>query len=196
MSRDKPVAPSDKLKRLYHQLTRHYFGEPGEMFVFDEPSQPWHLPVIHVLVWRADEHCDVTTFNTLGMSDRHMIGADYFSELHLEFRGVISETEQVSVARYLADIAEYPFMHDRKLDWWERLANPGKIPLFPECTQILFHPALVEGALDVIDDDEGPVKLLYVVPITPTENHILREHGKDAFNDYVAENEIDILSNR
>lgn len=125
-----------------------------------------------------------------------MLGADYFTELHFAYRGSPTKEEQLEVARFLANLTEYPFMHNLKLDWWERLANPGNIPLFSSCKHLLLHPALVQGGLELIDDPDGPVKLLFVIPITADENHTLKVHGRQAFMEYLEANEVDIIAPR
>jgi hypothetical protein len=148
--------------RLYHQFQR-LFGETTNLFVFDatENPHPVHLPLLHVPTWAADEHCDVTSLNTLGMSDRPMPGADECAELHLGFRGSLTEGERLDLARFLADVAEYPFQNGLRLDWWEIIPKAGHIPVFTGCRHLLLHPKLTEGGIEYLEDDEGPVKLIY-----------------------------------
>jgi hypothetical protein len=183
--------------RLYHELAR-LFGEPDDCWVFDpaEAPKPNELQLLHVPAWLADDRCDVTSFNTLGMSNRRMKGADYFTELHFAFRGSLPEQERLQVARFLADVALYPFIYERKLDWKEVITNPERIPKYPGCRHLMLHPRLTDSGIDQLDDREGPVKLLYAVPITPKERHVLVEHGERAFRAYLAENGIDLLTDR
>jgi hypothetical protein len=89
-----------------------------------------------------------------------------------------------------------PFDHDRTLDWWHVINNPGNIPLFPGCRHLLLRSRFTEKGFDELEDPEGPVKLLYVVPITPMERHLLVDHGREGFLDYVEENQIDLLCDR
>jgi len=189
--------PTEKMKRLYHQLVDRW-GEPTDLFVFDarEIEHPLCLPLLFVPTWVADEQCDVTAFNTLGMSNLRMKGADYFTELHFAYRGCLSERRRLSVARKLADVAEYPFENTLKLDWWEIIPKTGEIPAFPGCRHLLLHTKFKKEGFDTIDDEEGLVKLLYVVPITPKERHIILKHGRDAFWDYIEGEGLDILADR
>jgi hypothetical protein len=60
----------------------------------------------------------------------------------------------------------------------------------------LLHPRLTDGGLEVIEDAGGAVKLLYVVPITARERHIVVEHGPEAFTEYVDERGLDLLADR
>jgi hypothetical protein len=188
------------MKRLYHQLL-HRWGEPDDIMQFDgtRTARPGTLAIVHVAVWRPTAECDVATFFSLGMSEALMRDADYRAELHLGRRGPLSESDQIELARFVANITEYPFMHDLKLDWWERLANPGAIPGFADCTQVLFGPDL--GAADSHRFEQFPppdedVRVLKVVPITPHENHLLKDHGRDAFLDYWETSGVDIWSPR
>jgi hypothetical protein len=80
------------------------------MWVFDpaELPQPNDCTLVHVGTWPADERCDVTGFNTLGMSERSMPGADYYTELHMAVRGRLGKDRQLGVAGFLANVAQYP----------------------------------------------------------------------------------------
>ena len=189
--------PTPKMIRLYHQL-QWLMGEPTDLFVFDaaELDHPVHLPLIHVPSWAADEHCDVTGLNTLGMSERPIPGTDEYAEFHLGFRGRLTQAECLDLARLLANVAEYPFENGLKLGWWEIIPRAGHIPVFTGCRHLLLHPKLAEGGIEQLEDDEGPVKLIYVVPITPYERRLLTGHGRSSFLQYVEENGVDLLADR
>lgn len=186
------------MKRLHHYLVQHRWGEPADLVVFDgsQAATPCALEAVHVGIWDPDKHCDVTTFATLGMSERVVPGADYRVELSLGCRAPLSAAERRQLAAFLANITEYPFMYGRKLDWWERLANPGAIPNFADCTQVLLAPMFGEDDFRTFPEPDTDVKMLSVVPITPHENHILAEHGRRAFLDYWEESGVDIFSPR
>ena len=183
------------MKRLYHQLM-HCWGEAADILVFDARDRDPSLAVVHVAVWDATEDGDVTIFNTMGMSERRMPGADYFTEVNLGIRGAIEEHDRRRLAAFLANVAEYPFCHARKLDWWERLSNPGNIPCFPGCTQLLLTPCLTDGGFSRFNPPDEEVKLLYATPTTSKENHILTVHGRQAFLDYLIEHELDLFAPR
>jgi hypothetical protein len=198
MGKHRPEArPTPKMIRLYHQFVRRW-GEPTDLIVFDarENEHPVKLPLLLVPVWAADRRCEVTALNTLGMSDRRMRRVRYFAELHLAYRGRLRKPQRLNLARFLADVAEYPFENNVKLDWWEVILNPGRIPEFPGCRHLLLHPRFVPEGLDKIGDDDGPIKLLYVVPITPRERHLLVDHGRECFLEYVEEEGVDLLADR
>ncbi len=192
--------PSAKMKRLYHRFSELCGGEPEDLWVFDpldfkEPA-PSFLSLIHVMAWPADKDCDVTSFLSLGMSDRRMVGADYFCEVHFAIRASLTQQQRLEVARRIADICAYPFQYDRKLDWWELINNPGRWPGFEGCKHLLLHPRLSPQGFDQVEDPDGIVKVLYLVPITPKERRLLLEHCRHALQDYLAENEIDVLKDR
>ncbi len=193
---DRPTARS---RRLYHQLTQHLFGEPEDLWVFnpaDMSNPDPRLRLLHVAVWPADERCDVTSFNTLGMSDRKMKGADARTELHMGIRGPLSKDRRGEVARFLANLAHYPIEHNLLVDWWHTLKNPGRIPHFPGCAHVLLHPKFTPQGIDQVDDPRGPVKLLYVVPITQRERHLLVDHGRECFLDDLEQRGVDLLTDR
>jgi len=100
------------------------------------------------------------------------------------------------LASFVANAAQYPFHWDRSVDAWERLANPGAIPLFPGCTQLLFAPSLGEEPFDTFAAPDDDVRLLYAIPVTPHENHLLAEHGREPFLSHVDEREIDLFAPR
>ncbi len=159
-------------------------------------EHPVTHPLLYVPSWVADKRCDVTSLNTLGMSEKRMRNAKYFAELHLAYRGKLREKERLELARLLADVAEYPFQNRLKLDWWEIIPTVYRIPVFTGCRHLLLHPRLVREGMDKIEDEDGTVKLLYVVPITPLERHLLADHGRRAFLDYIEPEVVDILADR
>lgn len=199
---DNPARPTPRMVRLYHRFVELVgAGEPPDLWVY-EPHL-WRNPtdrpaptLKHVMVWPADDETDVCTFQTLGMSDRLMPGADYAAELHMGVREYLRKPDRERVARFLANVAEYPFDHGRTLDWWHVVSQPGDIPHFPGCRHLLVHPKFADEGFDEVDDEGGPVRVLYVVPITPHERHLLIDHGKDAFLDYAADHEIDLFRDR
>jgi hypothetical protein len=193
-----PGRPTPRMKRLYHQY-RERLGDPPDLWVFDPadlPAPPPTLTYKNVAAWPADDECDVTTFLTLGMSDRLMPGTEYRTELHMGIRAPLDKNQRLAVARYLANIAEYPFENSRALDWWHVLANPGRIPGFPNCRHLIFHPRLTAAGFDTLDDPDGEVKFLAVVPITPHERHLAVDHNKDALLDHWEQHGTDILADR
>jgi hypothetical protein len=188
--------------RLYHALSELLGGEPADLWVYEPgASDPvpgsTHRPGLkHVMVWPADDEVDVCTFNTLGMSEEPIPGADYRAELHMGVRRFLREPQRERLARFLANVAEYPFHHTRTLDWWHVIANPGEIPQFPGCKHLLLHPKFTDEGFDTIEDQDGPVKLFYVVPVTPLERHLLVDHGRDSFLEYAESEGLDLLADR
>jgi hypothetical protein len=130
------------------------------------------------------------------MSDRQMNGADYFAELHFGYRARLAKDERLQVARFLANVAQYPFDHDLKLDWWEVIKRPGSHLPFAGCRHVLLHPRFTKDGLDQLEDPDGLVKLLWVVPITPLERHLLVDHGRSTLTRHLQENHIDLFADR
>jgi hypothetical protein len=186
------------MKRLYHHLVEHRWGEPADLIVYDRSraAVPGALEQLHVAIWDADESCDISTFMTLGMSELPMPHGDYRAELTLGFRGELSREDRGKLTTLLANVAEYPFGYDRRLDWWERLVRPGAIPAFPGCEQLLLAPMFGERPFERFPAPDDDVKVLSVVTVTPREAHILKEHGRTAFLDYWEEEGVDLYSPR
>lgn len=185
--------------RLYHEFGQRFGGEPTDLWVYgdgDRDDRPTFVTPRQVMVWPADHGCDVATFVTLGMSDHRMTGADYYCELTLGVRARLRKSTREVVARYLSHVSVYPFQYGRKFDWWEVMTNPGDIPQFPGCRHLLLRDRLTAEGFDTVDDPDGPVKLLYVVPITPLERHLVLDHGPAALQTHWDEHGTDILSDR
>lgn len=186
------------MKRLYHHLVQHRWGKPADLVVFDRSRAaiPGALEQVHVAIWDADERCDVTTFITLGMSELLMPHADYRAELTLGVRSPFAPEARRRLPMFLANVAEYPFTHQRALNWWERLTQPGEIPGFPDCSQLLLAPTFGDSPFKHFPAPDEDVKVLSLLPITVHEGHILKEHGAKAFLDYWEETGVDLFAPR
>ena len=187
-----------RMKRLYHYLVEHRWGEPTDLIIFDSERAaiPGALKQVHVGIWHPDDECDVTSFITLGMSELKMPRANYRAELTLGVRGSLSAKNREQIPIFLANVAEYPFMYKRKLDWWECLADPGAIPGFPGCRKLLLAPMFGDETFDHFPEPDEDVRVLSCIPVTPKEGHILKEHGRCAFLDYWEESGVDLFAPR
>jgi hypothetical protein len=163
------------MARLYGQLAG-MLGEPEDLWVYDplDAPQPNDLLLVHVAVWPAQGPDDVNEFNTLGMSEQRMTGADHFVELHLSRRGPLAREQREEIARYLANLVMYPFVNNLRLGPWEVIPNAGRIPGCEGCRHLLLCPQTAPNGIAEVDDPEGTVRLLFVVPITPREREVLR----------------------
>src|ERR1044071_4734142 len=132
--------PGVRQKRLYRQLIDRWGEEATDIIVFDRPALPGVFRTMNVAIWDPKDECDVLSFVTLGMSEMRMAGADYRAELTLGCRARLTASERWSLAAPVANLTEYPFQYNLKIDWKERLSNPGRIPVFQGCTQLLLAP--------------------------------------------------------
>ncbi len=192
------LRPTLRMKRLYHHVVRHRWDEPADLVVFERSraAVPGALDQVHVGIWDADEGCDVTSFMTFGMSELTMPKDGGRAEMTLAVRGPLARGDRDRIPILLANLSEYPFANDCRLDWWERIANPGPIPAFPGCRQLLLAPMFGEDPFEHFPAPDEDVKVISVVPITPSEAHVLEAHGREAFLDHWETTGIDIFAPR
>ncbi|MES2697682.1 MAG: suppressor of fused domain protein [Verrucomicrobiota bacterium] len=163
------MSVSQIAKEVYHAHVDH-FGEPADSWKFDDGKRSDVFPDrIDVMFWPTDADCGISTFATVGMSDRPMVGANYRVELHFSLRLSLQRAAAAPVARFLANLAMYPFQIGAALDWWHTISQPGPIPFFREASCVLLHPHFVPNGWDAISTKSGDVRILNVVPITPAE---------------------------
>ena len=183
-----------RLARQVYQQHLEYFGEPDESIVYENKNAPAEYPDrIDIFVWTASADVPITTFSTIGMATRPMVGANHRAELHFSVRSAIDQELIGPASKFLANLAMHPFISETHFDWWHKVRDPGAIPLYRQATSILFHPKFVETGWDVMQFDSTQIKILNVVPITPDE-YAIQESSK--LQDYWAENEIDLFEPR
>jgi suppressor of fused protein SUFU len=194
---DNHMDPTERMIRLYHHLADQ-LGDAEDMIEYDETMarNPSHLRLVHIAIWEAKSENDHTVFHTLGMSERYMANADYLVELCWRIRGNLSKEDKGRCSHFLANLTEYPFMYDLKLDLWEHLVDPGKIPMFSECKTLLLGPTLSEQSLSSFPPPDADVKVLHLYPLTELETHVVSEHGREEFVEYVKNEGIDLFSDR
>jgi hypothetical protein len=173
------MSASQILTEVYQAHVEH-FGEPDESWVFDDGKNGGAYPDrIDVLVWRPTDECEIATFATIGMSDRPMIGAAHRAELHFAIKARLEQREEHSIARFLANLAMYPFQIGSFLDWWHTISQPGVIPFFSRARCVLLHPEFVRDGWSWIETSVSDVRILNVVPITE-EEEALKEKSRIA----------------
>lgn len=189
------LAPTPKMRRIFQQLTERW-GRPTNVAAFNfAPDGSESLTHLHIAIWEDGEGT-ATAFNTLGMSEREIPDTDFTAEVHLLIKGRTTQAEQISVAQFLANLAEFPFRRRAKFDWWERVTYASGVPLFPTCHDVLFHPALVEDDPDTLEDETGEVRMLYAIPLTSYESFVFANHGPQAFVEYLKTNDVDPFTRR
>jgi hypothetical protein len=126
-----------------------------------------------------------------------MPGTQQFAELHFSRRGLMDEQQRLEVARFLANLALYPFYHGLALGPWEVIPEPGPIPGCVGCKHALLCPQTAPGGIESLTTPEGDeIRLLFVVPITPSERLLLQHGGREAFTAHVLDRNIDLMSDR
>jgi len=182
-STNEEEVPSALVRAVYFAHLEH-FDEPDHSIRFGDGTvregKEHFPPVIDVMLWRANDSCDITTFATIGMSERPLTGAKHRAEIHFSIRATLSETDEHKVALFLANLATYPFHYGTHLDWWHSVRDPGTIPLFSEGMSVLFHPRFVDDGWDTIVHEGQTVKLLNAIPITQEERQLKNDSGLNA----------------
>ncbi|HEX4984819.1 MAG TPA: suppressor of fused domain protein [Burkholderiales bacterium] len=153
--------------------------------MYENKNAPAEYPDrMDVFVWKASADAPITTFSTIGMATRPMVGARHRAELHFSVRGRIDKGAVGKGSKFLANLAMHPFINRTNFDWWHKVREPGAIPLYSKATSVLFHPRFVDTGWDSMQFDEISIRILNVVPITPDEYAIqevsnLQDHWMD-----------------
>lgn len=191
--------PTDRMKALYHHFADKW-GEPEHLIWFDPhlADRNCVLKKIHIGVWPSDDECDVNSFVSFGMSEAEMgcSGSGARAELQFAVRGKLTYEQIHEAARFLANVAEYPFANNLTLDWWHSLRDAGKVPCFPEVSKILFRPSFSESACSDAVFGNETIKFLFIVPLTEEESHVIIVHGPEAYENYMADNDFDPLGHK
>ncbi|MCG8610427.1 MAG: suppressor of fused domain protein [Pseudomonadales bacterium] len=199
LEHNRAAIPTPRMKALYRHFTDKW-GEPDHLIWFD-PNQATRnctLKKIHIGAWLADEDCDVNSFVSFGMSETEMghSGSGKRAELQFAVRGLLSKTEIHEIARFLANVAEYPFMNSLELDWWHSIRDAGSVPCFPKISKILFRPPFTESANASTSYNTEMIKFLFLVPLSEAENQILSTDGPGAYEQYMTDNGFDLLGHK
>ncbi|MDX1692477.1 MAG: suppressor of fused domain protein [Ketobacteraceae bacterium] len=197
MKSNPATLPSERMKALFEHFADQW-GEPEHLIWFDpeDTNVPGSLEKLHVGVWPAADDCEVNAFVTFGMSDLKMPGDVPYAELQFAVRGQLTTEELHEGARFLANLAEFPFHNRTGLDWWRRISQAGEVPFFPQSSGILFRPPFSEDDCAEFTRGDDVIRFLFVVPMTPEENALLEEQGIDAYEEYMINNQLDPLGHR
>lgn len=191
--------PTERMKALYWHFSDKW-GEPEYLIWFDpaKAAIPGKLERIQIGVWPSDEECEVNTFISFGMSELEMAGNISCSRAEFQFavRGELSSTQIHEGAKYLANLAEYPFSNALGLDWWHRIKNAGAVPFFGGARRLLLRPPFSDSQCGDCTFDGDKIKFLFVVPLYENENDIIDSGGVNAYIDYLCDNELDPLGHR
>jgi hypothetical protein len=179
---------------------RERWGEPAEVFQFDasqvKPGRQPQLERLQILFWTSDDKTAVSRFLTVGMSSRPMLGALYRAELCFRKRGGVSPEELPRIVRFLANLAVHPFVNQTSFDWGHTLKLPQNLPGFPGCEAVLFHSALPGDPADTLPSPSGPVRMLNLIPLSPSEIQLQRTQGTPALVAHFDRHRVDFLSPR
>ena len=166
------MGASPIIRQVYRAHIERY-GEPDRSIVYEDHNAPDGRPDrIDIFVWPPSDHEDVTIFSTIGMAASPMVGANHRAELHFPIRGRFDAATVGEMSLFLANLAMYPFLNATFFDWFHKLRDPGRIPLFSGATSVLLHPKFVDTGWDTIECDDVLVRILNLVPITPDEHQM------------------------
>ena len=184
--------------QVYHEHISK-FGEPARSVSYENPpsdSDDIYPSSIDVMVWSPDNEVNITTFATIGMSEKVMQGADHRAELHFSVEGTLGTELTSEITMFMANLSLYPFMNNTYFDWGYTLPGIGKVPGFPAAGSLLLHPAFMEDGWDLISTDDAEVKIINVIPVTQKEYMLSKEKGINAMLDYMDENNISFFQQR
>ncbi|MCB0833435.1 MAG: suppressor of fused domain protein [Bacteroidetes bacterium] len=177
------------LDHVFEEHLEHY-GEPDMHYPFVDESGK--MPRLDVFVWHPKGDAPMTTFTTVGMSK---LTTDDRAELHWTVRGLLWQDTEANAAAFLASLACFPIMRKMPLKTWHIVKNLA-IPVFTKCSSVLMHPALTEGAWDLIRFGSQSIHLHNIIPLTSDETEQALSKGvADALNDMYMK-KIDIFSDR
>ncbi len=143
------------MRRLFFRLAEQW-GRPTRLAALDN---------LHIAVWE-DPDGAATAFNTLGLSDAARAAAGSPIELHWLVKRQLDLAEQAAAASFLSQMGAAARAPEARFDWRGRVCAPEGIPGFARRFDVWLHPALTEADPDTLEDADGPIKLLYVVPLT------------------------------
>jgi len=189
--------PSPLLVHVFEEHILNY-GEPDLFYRFDATNSGIGdvLPYLDVFVWEATEEVPVTTFSTVGMADRAMVGTDFRAELHFTIRGTRTDEDCSEVASFLANLAAYPFLQSTFFDYYHLVCPAVAIPHFGSCRWGLFHPSFSDGGWDAVVYKGTAVRLFNFVPLTDTEVEMAKSKGVHALLNWMYDQDVDIFSDR
>lgn len=177
--------PTPRMRRIFFKLSEQW-GRPTHMAACGS---------LHIAVWEDPEGA-ATAFNTLGLSDAARAADGSPIELHWLIKRPLDLAAQTAAAAFLAQTAAAAQAPQARFDWHGRVRAPEGVPGFPRCFDVWLHPALTAADPDTLEDAEGAIKLLYVVPLTEYESFVLAQHGAESLLDYIRLNRIDLLTPR
>jgi hypothetical protein len=169
-----------------------HWGFPDGEISFGNPEYLGGHP-LRVLYWHARDAEEVTLMATLGMYIKEMANAEHRAELHFPIGRKLDQQQITDVANFIADLAAYPFENKTHFDWWHKIKDVGKIPIFDGFSSLFFHPKFMDFSLDTINMDRYSVKLLNIVPLAKDEVDI---DPIEKLLDYLHDHEIDIFNPR
>ncbi len=187
------IEPSELSRFVFEEHVSRY-GEPDFHFSFGKNSLQT-LDFLDVFVWEPDQENPMTTFSTMGMSEKKFFEKDYRSEIHWTIRGFVEEKIKQRITEFLVKLAEWPFLKNIHFDYWHILPNLN-IPGFPNSSAILFHPALHEGGWDHSHFGGEQIRILNIIPITESEFQMAQTLGVRGMLNYLYESKTDIFSDR
>lgn len=104
-----------------------------------------------------------------------------------------SRQQQPELARFLAGLATYPFVHQTFLSRGDTIR--GTKPILSEsglADVLLTYPYFEADGFGIIHcNDKTHTYMVWVIPIYPSERQFIREHGWNALEDLFNENETD-----
>jgi hypothetical protein len=182
------IVPTARMNRLYREHMEFY-GAPEFVAVADRPDDPEVARPLLFACWPKDSN-GLLHLTTLGMSNRPQPGSPDSIELHFAFKPDPINPQAEQVPGFLQIVGDDPFKNRKALKAGQVMRFEG-IPGFPNCSNLLFLPSRLTSATAFVEDGEGSIHFLDLIPLTDQEVSLAAEQGLDALFEHFKQEGID-----
>lgn len=181
--------------KVREELYQRHFGPLTEPIWHSTDGKDPHVDIYAFRPWGDRNYW---TLVTGGMSNRRQEipeGAPDFVQPRAELLMYLNEM-QPWAASALKWLAEYPFENATFLHWWHTVETNNPFPILPDAnfkTFLLMPPYFEDPkAFDLFEIEGDRVSFLWVMPITDAEARYKEEHGENALDELLMDDDLDL----